>query len=257
MTLEKKKKTLILTVIAAVIAVVITIVTIAVNSVYVFIGGEAIRKDSTRVEIGLLNNRKIGRDLKKLDRFSEMNDLWMTKISDKNTKYIPEIESLESLSFAYSEIKDMAFLDNFENVEELRLFQSATDFEMLPEDALIETLDLMSSSSRNFKNAGKCKAIKKLKIYQSDLNGKCEGFIPENFISKELDSSILSDFDYVESVEISNMSIPDISGFLEMKSLKSLTIKRYKLDEPPITEEQADELRKAGIDLTLDNEKFS
>lgn len=250
--MDKRKKSLILTVIAAVIALIVMVVMIAVNSVYVFIGGEAIRKDSTRVELGLMNNRKIGRDLKKLDRFSEMNDLWMTRISDNNTKYIPEIESLESLGFAYSKIKDMAFLDNFENVEELRLFQSVTDFETLPEDASIEMLYLISSSPRNFENAGKCKAIKKLKIFQSVLNGEGEGFI-----LNELDSSIFSGFDHVESVEISNMSIPDISGFLEMKSLKSLTIKRYLLDEPPITEEQADELRKAGIDLTLDNEKFS
>lgn len=66
--MENKKKSLILTVIAAVIVLIITVVMLAVNSVYVFIGGEAIRKDSTFVQIYF--DKRIGRDLKKLDRFS-------------------------------------------------------------------------------------------------------------------------------------------------------------------------------------------
>lgn len=58
------------------------------------------------------------------------------------------------------------------------------------------------------------------------------------------------------SDDVKTEYIPDISGFLEMESLKSLTIKRYLLDKPPITEEQADEFRKAGINLTVNYEKY-
>ncbi len=77
----------------------------------------------------------------------------------------------------------------------------------------------------------------------------------KDYISKRLDSNILSEFDYVTALEITNMSISDISGILDMKSLKDLSVKRYTLDEPPITETQAEELRKAGINVTVDNEK--
>lgn len=252
MTLDKRKKSLIITVIAAVTVLTVIIVAVAVNSVYVFIGGEAIRKDSAEVQVGLFNDRKIGRDLKRLDKFSEMDILYLTSVSDKNTRYVSKVKSLKNLGFGISEINDMTFLGNFENIETLHFFQSKIDFEMLPEDASIRSLELWSCNAKNFCKVGQCKAIKKLDIFQCDLNGEGEGYT-----SNELDSKIFSGFDHVESVEISNMRIPDISGFLEMKSLKSLTIKRYLLDELPITDEQADELHKAGIDLTLDNEKIS
>lgn len=74
--------------------------------------------------------------------------------------------------------------------------------------------------------------------------------------SSELDSRILSGFDNITDLKITNMKITDISGFLKMKSLEKLTVKRYELDKPPLTEEQADELRKAGIEVTVDNKKF-
>lgn len=74
--------------------------------------------------------------------------------------------------------------------------------------------------------------------------------------SSELASRILSGFDNITDLKITNMKITDISGFLKMKSLEKLTVKRYELDKPPLTEEQADELRKAGIEVTVDNKKF-
>ncbi len=74
--------------------------------------------------------------------------------------------------------------------------------------------------------------------------------------SSELDSRILSGFDNITDLKITNMKITDISGFLKMKSLEKLTVKRYELDKPPLTEEQADKLRKAGIEVTVDNKKF-
>lgn len=163
--MENKKKTLIVTVIAAVTVLIVMVVTLAVNSVYVFVGGEAIRKDSTEVRVGLLNDRKIGRDLKRLDKFSEMNVLYLTSVSDKNTRYISRVKSLKNLGFGISEINDVTFLGNFENIETLHLFQSKIDFGMLPEDASIESLELWSCNAKNFGKVGQCKAKKSLTFF--------------------------------------------------------------------------------------------
>ena len=76
-------------IIAAVIIAVVAAVILALNSNFVFIGGEGIRKDSAEVEIDFMD-KKIGRDLKRLDRFSKMDSLWLKFISDDdNTEYIP------------------------------------------------------------------------------------------------------------------------------------------------------------------------
>ncbi|MBD5130838.1 MAG: hypothetical protein HDT43_13090 [Ruminococcaceae bacterium] len=230
--------------------VVVLVVMLVVNLNYVFIGGEAIRKDSAVVEIDF-KNKRIGRDLKRLDRFSEMDDLWLKFITDDdNTEYIPQVKSLGRLTIPFSELKSTDFLNNFENVRYLNFTGTNVDFENLSVEASIEKMDLWTCNTRNFDKVGKCPAIKEMSIFQSNLSG--EG---NDQVSYQLDSQILAGFDYVTALEITNMSIPDISGFLDMKSLKELTVKRYTLDEPPITEEQADELRKAGINVTVDNEK--
>lgn len=237
-------------IIAAVIIAVVAAVILALNSYFVFIGGEAIRKDSTEVEIDFMD-KKIGRDLKRLDRFSKMDSLWLKFISDDdNTEYIPRVKGVERLTIPFSKIKSTDFLNNFENVRYLHFVSSNIDFENLSDEASIEKLELWSCNTQNFDKVGKCPAIKEISIFQSNLSG--EGM---DYISEQFDSQILSEFDYITALEITNMSISDISGFLDMKSLKDLSVKRYTLDEPPITETQAEELRKAGINVTVYNEK--
>lgn len=235
-------------IIAAVVISAVAVVTLVMNLNYVFIGGEAIRKDSAVVEIDF-KNKKIGRDLKKLDRFSEVDDLWLKFITDDdNTEYIPRVKSLGRLTIPFSELKNADFLNNFENIRHLNLTGTNVDFENLSAEASIEKLELWSCNTQNFDKVGKCPAIKEISIFQCNLSG--EG---NDRVSNQLDSRILSGFDYVTALEIANMSISDINGFLDMKSLKDLSIERYDLNEPPITEEQADELRKAGINVMTDN----
>lgn len=250
MILFKKRSTRVIAGVAAGIILVAAAVMITVNSAYVFIGGEAIRKDSTEVEIDFKDMR-IGRDLKRLDRLSNMDELWLKFISDDDdTEYIPQIKGVERLTIPFSKIKSTAFLNNFENIENLNFTGSTVDFEKLSNDASVESLEMWSCYVSNFDKAGECSAIKELKIFQCNLSGS-----GNDSICNELDSNVLSGFDYVNSVEITNMKITDISGFLKMKSLKELSIERYTLDEPPITEDQVNELRGAEINVTADNEK--
>ncbi len=80
------------------------------------------------------------------------------------------------------------------------------------------------STIKNFEALAECQSLASIIIKDSEIS--------DNNITK--DSSVFANFDYIETLWIDVGKIEDVSGFLEMDSLKELGVYKGSLSEENI-----------------------
>lgn len=235
--MRSRKSKLIIFIILVVVSILVT--NLVINLRYVIIGSNKIPINSTDVSIDC-RSCKIGQSLKRLKRISQIEILDLYGVSDDDSlEYISSANISDALIISFSDIDNAMFVNSLGNID-LLFFQTNIDFQNISNETHIDSLQLISSKISNLEEIGKCQSVKKLEIYECNLNDR------DDFTGGQFNSRILFGFDYVESLKISGMEITDISGFLNMKSLSSLQV-----DKECITEDQVAELQEAGITVEM------
>lgn len=235
----RSRKSKLTVIIFLAVAVPILVTHLVINLRYVFIGANKIPINSTAVSIDC-RAQKIGKSFKRLKRISQIETLNLYGVSeDDNLEYISSANISDALLISYSDIDNSIFVNSLENIDVL-FFHTSIDFQDISNETQIKSLQLILSNISNFEEIGKCQNVKRLEIYQCNFN---DG---NDLTGEQFNSTILSEFDNVNSLKISGMEITDINGFLNMESLNSL-----RVDKDCITEEQVAELQEAGITVEM------
>ncbi len=223
---------------AAAILVLVGVLIWIFCSRYAFIGNDKIPIDSTKVRLDL-SNCKIDRSLKRLKNISQMDILDLYMVSDDDSlEYISLPDSLTKIIVSCSKIDDASFVNSIGD-RDICFFQTEVDLSNISNETSINKLRLYASKVLNFEKAADCRTIKCLDIYKSTFGN-------DNPDEDPFDSTILGGFDYVTTLELGGMEITDISGLLEMQSLRDL-----KIYENSISDKQLAELQGAGINVEM------
>ncbi|MBD5160232.1 MAG: hypothetical protein HDT23_08345 [Ruminococcus sp.] len=172
-------------------------------------------------------------DVREVNKCTELEEMQL-EYAEENTisqlNDFPDMKYLE-IFLSYIGSADIEKINSF-NIEELYIHDyTDVDFTGFNSDT-ISAIELYFSDIKNFEKLAECKSLKDLSIVHSTISDYIieEGF--RNYVLK--DSSIFADFDYIEDLWLSVDSIEDISGILEMDSLKTLTVNKESVSEADV-----------------------
>lgn len=233
----KKYKTLI-----GIILVVLGLVIIFKN--IVIINGDIYQRNVTEVNIDLL--LKKNPSLKKISYFNNLEHLGISSADNKTLESMPYIKSLDSMAIYCSNISN-ASINIQKTINKLHLFDSEINVSEISLSQ-IKSLDFVSCRIENFNNLTNLKSLKDLQIYRSEFEGVKS---TQNEYILE-DSTVFADFDTVNYVELKGYKINDISGFIDMDSLKIMYV-----NEESLNKAQIKELSNNKIEVSFDYINFS
>ena len=183
--------------------------------------------------------KKIDPDLditsvREINNCTEFEKIWLTRASENTISGFRNFHNLYDLMVMSSDISsaDCEKISQFDNLKEFTVFRTDIDCKDFNNDS-VSSIDFIMSTVKNFEELAECKSLKSITIIDSE--------ILDNDITE--DSSIFADFDYIEELRIF-MNIEDVSGFLEMDSLKVL-----KTDKGNISDENIKLLEDNGISV--------
>lgn len=179
-------------------------------------------------------------DLRDLKYFSAAEYIDISSLDTDREILMPETVSQISLTFSGCKIRNNSFRDVPKNIDELRFVGTSVDISEFSNDN-IKKLTFILGSIDNFDRLGSCPAVEELCLHGVGFQGlEQTDIVP--VIYELHDSSVFSGFDSVKSLEICQINIYDISGFLDMQSLEEIC-----LWEEYISPEDVRELTEAGI----------
>ncbi|MDE6665686.1 MAG: hypothetical protein K2K14_05805, partial [Ruminococcus sp.] len=150
-----------------------------------------------------------------------------------NLKYFAIFSSMISSS-------DLEKVSTFDNLEKFSIVYSDVDFKGFNNDS-VSCIKVGWSKIKNLNALSECQSLKSITI-SSVLYDNYIVFEGKEYVMK--DSSFLTSFDCVEELRIFEDKIEDISGILEMDSLKVLEI-----DKGTISEDDRKLLEDKGISV--------
>ncbi|MDE6672610.1 MAG: hypothetical protein K2K16_10495 [Ruminococcus sp.] len=198
------------------------------NTHYAKIGSRTFKTDVKEINFVDLDNN---RNIRQLNKCREVENLFITANKENSFSKLRNFHNLTLLMIANCNIssKDCEKISQFDKLENLYFNWCDIDFTGFNSDT-ISYIQLYSSDIKNFKPLAECKSLKDICIVDSTIS---DCIIKENdkkYVMK--DSSIFADFDYLEELWLSYVnSIEDISGILEMDSLKTLKVKKEAISE--------------------------
>lgn len=177
--------------------------------------------------------------VREINKCTEVEQIWLTRASENTISKFRNFHNLNDLMIMSSDISsaDCEKISKFDNLKELTVFRTDIDFKGFNSDSVTSIVFIMSIV-KNFEELAECKSLKHIVI--GDLA------ISDNDITK--DSSIFASFDYVEELHLNTGKIEDVSGFLEMDSLKVLEV-----DKGAVSEDDKKLLEDKGISV-IENE---
>ena len=174
--------------------------------------------------------KKIDPDLditsvREINKCIEVEQIWLTRASENTISGFRNFHNLYDLMVMSSDISraDCEKISKFDNLKEFTVFRTDIDFKGFNSDSVSSIVFIMSTV-KNFEELSECKSLKIISISASAIS--------DNDITK--DSSIFASFDYVEELHLNTGKIEDVSGFLEMDSLKELDVYKGSLSEENI-----------------------
>lgn len=216
----KSKK--IMRVIAVVYILIMICVNIYSNIYYVKIGGKKYKKDTKEISVYSLNDS----DIKKINKCTEIEQMHLSGAGENSFTKFENFHNLNCLMIGRSELSsaDSEKISTFDNLKDLIIDYTTVDFKGFNSDT-VSTIHFLYSNVKNFEALAECSSLKHIGIHGSIISD-C---IDNNYVMK--DSSVFASFDYVESLWIDVGKIEDVSGFLEMDSLKEFTFDKGTLSE--------------------------
>lgn len=191
---------------------------------YVKIDSRTYKKDVDQIHFVSLDKHD---HIRQINKCTALEDLFITDTSENRISRLKNLDNLTYLTIGRgSKISntDCEKISNFNNLRILNICTySFIDFKKLNN---IENLTLQNSSAVNIESLSECPSLKSITIADSTVDNF---FIAEDGKPIMKDSSVFSSFDYLEELSLDINEIEDISGILEMDSLKTLKINKGTL----------------------------
>ena len=233
----KSKK--IMCVIAVICILIFICVKIYSNIFYVKIGSITYKKDIKDLSVYSLNDS----DIKKINKCNEIERMFLSDVSENSVSKLKNFHNLKHFSIFFSKISssDLEKISKFDNLEEFSIgySDSNVDFKGFNSDS-VSCIRMGNEKIKNLNALSECQSLKSITI-GSILYDNYIVFENNKYVMK--DSSVFSSFDGVEELRIF-MNIEDVSGFLEMDSLKKLEV-----DKGTISDENIKLLEDNGISV--------
>ncbi|MBQ9894388.1 MAG: hypothetical protein IJM38_03265 [Ruminococcus sp.] len=178
---------------------------------------------------------------KKLNKFTELERLSISKVNDDILEDFGDFKELSSLTFFYAKLyKAAPKLNSYEKLEEVSFFNSEVDLQGVYiselKDIVFDKCDV-----KNFSALKECAKLDHIQLSGTTADGY---IVHEDHEYVLKDSSVFADLDTVTNINLEHIVLEDISGILEMDSLKTVVV---GMDEVP--DETVDKLTSHGIEV--------
>ncbi len=235
--LSKHKRYIIIVMVA--IALVILWCIYMFQTRYVFMGQKIYEKDTLSIEIDC-REKKYSKYLKKVNQFTKIETLSIEYYDQDNyIQHISSNKTLKDLLIYFSDVEDASFINTMSNIKLLHCLETDIDFSKIS-SKYINTIELISCNIKNLDMLKNCSSLRKLELYKGSYEGMQK--IKDKYVLQ--DSSIFSEFDTISDLCIHDLEIQDISGFLNMESLKQINV-----SENSMTQDQISILESAGVQV--------
>lgn len=232
--------------VTAIVIIVAGILIFRDNYVYLHQGFEKRKEDTIHVHLDSAHVNELNRctDVKHLCTYQPSNEKFSQLIT------FEKLEKLEMHNPKYEISHDgMNFINKQPKLNRLSFLEAETDLNGINNNSIQEIL-ISLCSVKNFKSIENCSSLISLTISKTKIDG-CISFDDANNKEKEnryslIDSSVFSSFDTIEKLEFKEIFLEDISGLLDMDSLKTFIIK-----ECYISNENLKELEDKGIKVVV------
>lgn len=225
----KSKKITVISAIAVVLVVVGLIVrSIYLDTHYVKIYNKTYETDVKDIGVVSLDKND---HIRQINKCTALELLEITDTSENKISELKNFNSLNTLMIDTSEVSstDCEKISNFNNLENLFIYlRSVVDFKGFNNNNVSHISVIYNSSAVNIASLSECPSLKKLSIWDSTVDN-CVVIEDGGYTMK--DSSVFASFDSVEELIILVNKIEDISGILEMDSLKTLKINKGTLSD--------------------------
>ncbi len=204
---------------------------------YAIIDRKIYKNDITYLRVYSLDTPEI----KEINKCTEIEEMFLSEASKNSVSRFINFHNLNDLTLSICEISssDSEKISNFDNLRDLATFRTAIDFKGFNNDT-VSCIRMLDSKIKNLESLSECQSLKKIIISGSTVSNNCIVVEDNKYVMK--DSSVFSSFDYVEELWLNIGKIEDISGILEMDSLKEL-----KVNEEAISEDDKKLLEDKGI----------
>lgn len=199
----------------------------AIISNYVIIDNKIYKTDVKQLHIYSLSNSEI-KEINKCDNIKilSISDIRENQVSKFNSLSNLEILILNDAILCSEDTKN---LSTFTKLNQLYISLNSTiDFSGLS-NKNVKLITLYQSNAENLKSLIECESLVSLEIYKSTVS--------DNYIVKEngkyilKDSSVFSSLDNLVFLAVTIDKIEDISGILEMDSLKTFCVAKDSISE--------------------------
>lgn len=183
------------------------------------------------------------KNIKEINKCTEIEELFITSATKNSISKLRNFHNLNNFSLTFSDISslDSEKISNFDNLKNFYTYCTNIDLKGFSNDS-VSHIVLGCGEIANLESLSECLSLKKLIIWNLTVSNNCIVVEDNKYVMK--DSSIFSSFDYVEELWLSIDKIEDISGILEMDSLKE-----FKVNEEAISEDDKKLLEDKGISV--------
>lgn len=222
--MKSKKFTSILVI--AVVLLSLVIGAIYFTTHYAIIDRKIYKTDIKNINIFSLNTI----DIKEVNKCTKIEKMFWAEASENSIAKFKNFHNLNDLTIQFSELSssDCEKISTFDNLDKLFTYYTNIDFKLFNNDK-VSNIVLCYGEIINLKVLSECSSLKNLIIGYSTVSDNCIIVEDDKYIMK--DSSVFASFDYVEKLRIDVDKIEDISGILEMDSLKEFTVKKGAISE--------------------------
>ena len=200
---------------------------------HVFLRNTVYKKDVKELSLNYQ-----GVDVDELNKCSELESLKIWGVNDDFLTEIKTFQHLKSLYIIDCNIFDegISKVNMFPNLNYIFILNSRIDFGKIQNDSITETA-LLNSEISNLTGLANCRSLKCLWITSTAIDDKIvvtEGthILNQKYCLK--DSSDFSCLDNIIDLTVCKIDIEDISGFMEMDSLETLTVSEECISEDNI-----------------------
>lgn len=238
----KSKKFIIISVISVIIFSLI-FGAIYFNTHYAVIDKKIYRNDIKQIRLYSLDNKNI----KKINKFNEIESMILSGASENSVSKFKNFPNLNHLMIMSSQISssDSEKISDFNSLKELIIDRTNANLKNFKNDT-VSTILLLLSDVTDIESLDKCSSLKTLIIDGTTISDNCIVVEDGTYILK--DSSVFTSFDYVNKLQLGIDEIQDISGILEMDSLKV-----FEVNKGAISEDDKKLLEDKGISV-IENE---
>lgn len=217
---------------------------------YVFLDDKVYKKDVKELDLYYSDN-----DVDELNKCSELEELRISRIDDEFLTEMRTFQHLEHFKVFSSDIinEGMLKINSFPVLNDMFIAYSNIDFGKIQNDSVKE-ISIYLSEITNITELAKCRSLTDLDLFRVVMDNKIIVTKVANTLDMKYclkDSSDFSCLDNIRTLQISCIDIEDISGFIEMDSLETLTV-----SQGYISEENISALENNGITvITKNNEE--